>query len=142
MKRKYQRILKKTAAFVLILALAISLFPAAMAAGSNRSDLKFTVSWTDSNGNIQTADAVYITDSETGEGCFWVMLPPDAPLDSLTFSAVDPSQGLDFSAEEKPVTDPRMARNWPGSLWRVRLQGKPAKDFSAEFAFAAKDQEA
>ena len=51
-------------------------------------------------------------------------------------------EGLDFSAEEKPVTDPRMARNWPGSLWRVRLQGKPAKDFSAEFAFAAKDQEA
>ena len=51
-------------------------------------------------------------------------------------------EGLDFSVEEKPVTDPRMARNWPGSLWRVRLQGKPAKDFSAEFAFAAKDQEA
>ncbi len=103
MKRKYQRILKRTAAFILILALAISVFPAAMAAGSNRSNLKFTVSWTDSDGNIQTADAVYITDSETGEGCFWVMLPPDAPLDSLTFSAVDPSQELDFSAEEGTV---------------------------------------
>ena len=51
-------------------------------------------------------------------------------------------EGLDFSAEEKPVTDPRMARNWPGSLWRVRLQGKPAKSFSAEFAFTVKDQEA
>ena len=49
---------------------------------------------------------------------------------------------LEFSAEEKPVTDPRMARNWPGSLWRVRLQGKPCKRFSAEFAFTVKDQEA
>ena len=37
-------------------------------------------------------------------------------------------------AEEIPVTDPRMARNWPGSLWRLKLTANPAADFSAEFS--------
>ncbi len=32
-------------------------------------------------------------------------------------------EGLDFAAEEIPVTDPRMARSFPGSLWRVTLTG-------------------
>ena len=49
---------------------------------------------------------------------------------------------LDFSAEEKPVTDPRMARNWSGSLWRVLLRSEAAADFRAEFVFSATDREA
>ena len=51
-------------------------------------------------------------------------------------------EGLAFSAEEKPVTDPRMARSWPGSLWRVRLQSRKTEQISAAFVFAAAEQEA
>ncbi len=47
--------------------------------------------------------------------------------------------GLKFSAEEKPVTDSRMARNWPGSLWRVKLQSGKADRFRMTFEFSAND---
>jgi len=50
-------------------------------------------------------------------------------------------EGLSFTAEEKPVTDTRMQRSWPGSLWRVRLQSKKAKQFSLTFVFSAGKQE-
>ena len=42
-------------------------------------------------------------------------------------------EGLRAEAEEIPVTDPRMARNWPGSLWRLKMTGAPGKDSRAEF---------
>ena len=37
------------------------------------------------------------------------------------------SPALHAEAEEIPVTDARMARNFPGSLWRVTLTARPAK---------------
>ena len=49
--------------------------------------------------------------------------------------------GLSFRAEEKPVTDERMARNWPGSLWRVMLRSKAAERFSMRFVFSAGNRE-
>lgn len=51
-------------------------------------------------------------------------------------------EGLSFEAEEKPVTDTRMAQNWPGSLWRVKLTSKPSDYFRVRFTFTAKDREA
>ena len=42
-------------------------------------------------------------------------------------------EGLAFTAEEKPVTDPRMARNWPGSLWRVKLKSGKLERFRMTF---------
>lgn len=49
--------------------------------------------------------------------------------------------GMTFAAEEKPVTDTRMARSWPGSLWRVRLRSGEIKRFCATFVFSAKQRE-
>ena len=43
--------------------------------------------------------------------------------------------GLTFTAEEKPVTDARMRRNWPGSLWRVKLKSGAVDRFDARFEF-------
>ena len=40
---------------------------------------------------------------------------------------------LRFGCEEVKVTDPRMARNWPGSLWRVCLSAPEATAHRAEF---------
>ena len=51
-------------------------------------------------------------------------------------------EGLAFSAEERPVTDARMARNWPGSLWRVKLRSGAADRFRNTFVLSAKDREA
>ena len=50
-------------------------------------------------------------------------------------------EGLTFAAEEKPVTDPRMARSWPGSLWRVKLQSGQTESFRMTFEFSAEDRE-
>ena len=51
-------------------------------------------------------------------------------------------EGLAFAAEEKPVTDGRMARSWPGSLWRVTLQCAETRDFRMTFIFSSKGREA
>lgn len=51
-------------------------------------------------------------------------------------------KGLAFTAEEKPVTDPRMKRNWPGSLWRVMLSSEDTARFWMTFEFTAQEQEA
>ena len=51
-------------------------------------------------------------------------------------------EGLAFTAEEKPVTDPRMARNWPGSLWRVKLKSRKLERFRMTFEFSETDREA
>ena len=51
-------------------------------------------------------------------------------------------EGLAFTAEEKPVTDARMKRSWPESLWRVSLRSEPANRFRMQFVFTAGDREA
>ena len=40
---------------------------------------------------------------------------------------------LDIQIEEIVVDDPRMARNFPGSLWRVMLTDKAAMEHKREF---------
>ena len=49
---------------------------------------------------------------------------------------------LKAAAEERPVTDPRMARSWPGSLWRLTLTGEKTERFRMDFVFTARDREA
>ncbi len=51
-------------------------------------------------------------------------------------------EGLEFTKEEKPVADRRMARCWPGSLWRVCLKGGATDRFRRTFVFSAKNREA
>lgn len=43
---------------------------------------------------------------------------------------------LRCGVEEIPVTDPRMARNFPGSLWRVTLTAAPGERITQRFLFA------
>ena len=68
----------------------------------------------------------------------WVFMLRDAP--QLTSGeacfgrlrmAFDPA--LHAEAEEMPVTDARMARNFPGSLWRLTLQAAPAAEHTQNF---------
>ena len=100
MKRTYQWILKRAAALLMILALSVFIMSAALAASGDWEELQITISWVDENGETQTADAFSVTVSETGEGCFWVKLPADAPLDELIFSASHPEHELTFTPGE------------------------------------------
>ena len=77
----------------------------------------------------------------------WVFLLRDRPEwaeGQITAGrlAIRCPEGLAFTAEEKPVTDARMARNWPGSLWRVKLKSGKLDCFRMKFVFSAKDREA
>ena len=45
--------------------------------------------------------------------------------------------GLEIKVEEIPITDARMAKNWPGSLWRVLLTAPPALTQVADWIFAS-----
>ena len=79
------------------------------------------------------------------EGCLekeeritWVFMLRNKPV--LQPSAVQTGsvvltfpEEMRAEAEEIPVTDARMARNWPGSLWRLKITGAPADSFRAEF---------
>ena len=43
---------------------------------------------------------------------------------------------LTFTMEEIPITDARMARSFPGSLWRVMLESAPAETHRVKFCFS------
>ncbi|MBR5110308.1 MAG: heparinase II/III family protein [Clostridia bacterium] len=50
--------------------------------------------------------------------------------------------GLHAEAEEIPIGDPRMARNFPGSLWRVTLSAPAEQAFKMAFLFRRKAEDA
>ena len=95
-------------------------------------------------------DGLRLTDEirlENAQDITWVFLLREQPVrDGNRIRSgkmiIGYPEGLAFSAEEKPVTDARMARNWPGSLWRVRLQSEKTDRISAAFVFSAAEQEA
>ena len=97
-----------------------------------------------------SADGLCLIDEgilETAQPVTWVFLLRSRPEEDgrqvtaggLTLKI---PEGLDFSAEEIPVTDARMARSWPGCLWRVLLRSEAAACFRMEFVFSAPDREA
>jgi hypothetical protein len=54
--------------------------------------------------------------------------PPEIRENEVVTGAwrIRPSRPLQIQSEEIPVTDRRMARNFPGSLWRVCFTADPA----------------
>ena len=65
------------------------------------------------------------------ESVTWVFLlrrPPEIRENEVITGAwrIRPSRPLQIQSEEIPVTDRRMARNFPGSLWRVCFTADPA----------------
>ena len=97
-----------------------------------------------------TPEGLRLTDEgklRTAEEVTWVFLLRNEPKwekGSVTAGKlrIRCPEELTFTAEEKPVTDARMARNWPGSLWRGRLKSKKADVFRMTFEFSANDREA
>lgn len=78
---------------------------------------------------------------ETAQPVTWVFMLRNRPVwkdgEIMTGEiAIQCPEGLTFTAEEIPITDARMKRSWPGSLWRVLLRSEPRKTFQAEFILA------
>ena len=110
------------------------------AAGAERLTRSFTL----------REDGLVLTDEgrlRTAQTVTWVFLLRDRPAwENGRITAgqlvIRCPESMEYSVEERPVTDARMARNWPGSLWRVMLRGGAADCFRATFVFSAKDREA
>ncbi len=103
MTSKYQWILKRATALLAALLMALSVLPLAAAASADWTELQISVSWYDSTGALQSAAAFPAGETETGEGCFWVLLPADAPLDGLTFTVFHPAHEYQYSPEPGSV---------------------------------------
>ena len=78
-------------------------------------------------------------DLETPATVSWVFMLRQKPVISADgFSSgsirVHCPPGLAFSVEEIPVEDARMARNFPGSLWRLLAEAPADGSFDAAFA--------
>ncbi len=83
---------------------------------------------------------------QTPQTVTWVFLLRNRPVPGNGRIASGPlairfPEELQPAAEEIPVTDARMARNWPGSLWRVLLRSEPAERFRMEFLFTTQNRE-
>ena len=95
-------------------------------------------------------DGLRLTDEGTLESpreVTWVFLLRDRPAwnaGRITAGKLEIQcpEGLDFTAEEKKITDARMERCWPGSLWRVKLRSRPSAGFRMEFRLSSVDREA
>ena len=96
------------------------------------------------------SDGLKLTDEislQAAREITWIFLLRDRPVwknGQITAGnlLIRCAEELEFEAEEKPVTDARMARSWPGSLWRVKLKGGKTDQFRQVFLFSAKDREA
>ncbi len=89
-------------------------------------------------GRLTVADSAALT--ETGE-VTWVFMLREEPIlreNGLTFAdgfRMSWTAGLSAAVEALPVTDGRMARSYPGTLWRLTLTSAPALHHETEFTF-------
>ena len=95
-------------------------------------------------GGLKLADEGLLREAQETEWIFLLREKPEWNNGTVRAGSLEIRcpEGLEFSAEEKPVTDARMARNWPGSLWRVHLRGRKTDRFRMEFVFSASGREA
>ena len=105
MKNKQRGILKKAGALMTALLMLLAAVPASFAASADWTELEIILSWFDANGEEQRAAAVPTAVTETGEGCFWAMVAPDAPLDGLIFTASHPMHEYEFSPASGTVLE-------------------------------------
>ncbi|MBR1584375.1 MAG: heparinase II/III family protein [Clostridia bacterium] len=82
---------------------------------------------------------------ETPAVAAWVfMLRKEPDISAEGFASgdirVQCPPGLTFSVEEIPVEDARMARNFPGSLWRLIAQAPASGAFDAKFTVTERNR--
>ena len=78
---------------------------------------------------------------ENAKEVTWVFLlrqPPQLEKGKVTFGplVLHHDETLEQGVTEIPVTDVRLMKNFPGSLWRLTLKAKAAEKFEQDFAIA------
>ena len=89
-----------------------------------------------SGGQFTLADDIRL---QSAQSATWVFLLREKPIltkNSAVFSGLRMTVDSDLTAavEEISITDPRMARNYPGSLWRLTLAAPAAMEHHRQFA--------
>jgi hypothetical protein len=92
-----------------------------------------------------TREGLAVTDAgelEAEKEITWIFMLREQPCIGRVKAAagrfvLEYPEGCDAEAEEIRVEDTRMARNWPGSLWRLKIRCPKAKTFRGEFTLRA-----
>ena len=93
------------------------------------------------NGEATLADAVTLNEPRPVTEVFMLRHRPEQQ-DGARYSGairIAPERDMAVAIEEIPVDDPRMARNFPGSLWRATFTAAPAREHRLAFRISRKD---
>ena len=87
------------------------------------------------DGTLTLADAISLDAPLPVTEVFLLRHRPELRDGALYSGAVRIAPGIPMAVEieEIPVTDPRMAKNFPGSLWRATFTGEAAREHEMEF---------
>ncbi len=94
-------------------------------------------------GALTLTDAVVLDAPRTVTEVFLLRNRPE-PRDGALVTGgirIAPDRPMAVAVEEIPVTDPRMARSYPGSLWRARLTTLPAAEHRIVIRIEKNDKE-
>lgn len=90
------------------------------------------------NEGLTLRDRIDLSDEKPVTWVFMLRQAPTVHGSTVDFGALRLTfpEGLHAQWEEIPITDARMARNFPGSVYRLTLEAAPNKAFDASFVFA------
>ena len=86
---------------------------------------------------LTVQDSVQLEEKKPVTWVFMLWHQPDFVSGGFLSGAIraEYPAALQAEAEEIPIQDPRMARNFPGSLWRVKLTSPAERTFDVAFVF-------
>ncbi len=89
----------------------------------------------DAQGKLTLKDAVELSAPADVTEAFLLRNPPEISGSGVVSGRIRivANAPMSIGVEEIPVTDPRMARNYPGSLWRVTFTSASAKAHNMQF---------
>ena len=107
-------------------------------AGVERFDRMVTLA---PDGTVTVRDEILTEREASAEWHFLLRNKPVIREGTATFGKLKLTAGPDttVTAGEIPVEDARMARSFPGSLWRLTVTDRPAKTHRKEFVFTVED---
>ena len=101
-------------------------------AGARKCLRRFALS---EEGNLRLEDEIALEQPQEVQWVFMLRHQPEITGDGVRSGKVTiaPDAPMDVKVEEIPIEDRRMARQFPGSLWRVRFVAKPTASVAAHF---------
>ena len=90
------------------------------------------------DGEVQIHDVIELENAQEVTWVFMLRKPPKLAAGQVTFGPLTlrHDAALEQSVTEMPVTDVRLKKNFPGSLWRLALKAKAGVSFEQHFVIA------